>query len=56
MGTRQIDQPFEDIMLAGLKDQLAREDSEKHKAGTTFAHRMTPSVFIQQALEIETAQ
>ena len=48
--------PLKDTALAGLKDQLAKEDSDKRKAGTTFTHKMTPSVFIQQALEVEAAQ
>lgn len=44
------------MVLTELKNQLAKEDSEKHKAGITFPYKMTPSVFIQWALEIETAQ
>jgi hypothetical protein len=47
---------LKDVALAKLKDQLSKEDSEKRKAGTTFAHKMTPSVFVQQALEVEAAQ
>lgn len=47
---------LKDTALAGLKDQLAKEDSDTHKKGINFPHKMTPSLFIQQALEVEAAQ
>ena len=47
---------LKDVALAKLKDQLAKEDSDKRMAGIAFPHKMTPSVFVQQALEIEAAQ
>jgi hypothetical protein len=47
---------LKDGALAALKARLAEEDLAKRKAGTTFVHRMTPSMFVQQALEIEDAQ
>ena len=50
-----IDSP-KDTALAELKIQLAKEDSNNRKTGTTFAPEMTPSVFIQRALEVEAAQ
>lgn len=44
------------MVLVELKNQLAKEDADERKAGTVFAHEMTPAVFIQQALDIEAAQ
>jgi hypothetical protein len=42
--------------LNKLKDQLAKEDQDQQKAGVVFPHQMSPSVFLQQALEVEVAQ
>ena len=48
--------PPKDVALADLKNQLAKEDSDKRETGTVFAHEMTPSMFIQGVLEVEAAQ
>jgi hypothetical protein len=52
----QTNWSIKDIALSELKSQLAKEDSERRKAGGTFTHEITPSIFIQRALDIEAAQ
>lgn len=39
-----------------LKQQLAKEDAGRQGAGVTFAHEISPSTFLQRALEVEAAQ
>jgi hypothetical protein len=42
--------------LAALKRELAEDDTDKRNGGTTFAHEITPSGFVQRALDIESSQ
>lgn len=51
----RAEQSIDDI-LDKLKDQLALEDLEQQRAGTTFSHRMSPAEFLRRAVEAEAAQ
>ena len=45
-----------DVTLDDLKADLAWADVVLHESGKSYAHKMTPSQFISQALEIEEQQ
>lgn len=45
-----------DGVLDKLKTWLMKEDSEQLRLGVTFPHEMSPSTFLQRALDIEAVQ